>query len=75
MSKYSLPQDGGLLLEGTPKDIIHRFEKIPATVYAVEREGVAYVAQQIIDAITEHQSKSELRTRPYDGPHSAGRIS
>lgn len=59
MSKYSLPQDGGLLLEGTPKDIIHRFEKIPATVYAVEREGVAYVAQQIIDAITEHQSKSD----------------
>ena len=59
MSKYSLPQDGGLILEGTPKDIIHRFEKIPALVYAAEREGVAYVAQQIIDAIDEHQSKSE----------------
>ena len=59
MSKYSLPQDGGLILEGTPKDIIHRFEKIPASVYAAEREGVAYVAQQIIDAIDEHQSKSE----------------
>ncbi len=54
MSKYSLPQDGGLVVEGTPRDIIHRFEKIPTSIYEVEHEGVEYVAQQIIDAIKAH---------------------
>lgn len=61
MSKYSLPQDGGLLIEGTPRDIIHRFEKIPASIYDVEREGVSYVAQQIIDAIAKHRAKGTGR--------------
>ena len=27
-NKYSLPKDGGLIAESTPRDIIHRYEKI-----------------------------------------------
>ena len=60
-SKYSLPQDGGLILEGTPKDIIHRYEKIPTSVFDVESQGEEYVAQQIIDAINAHQAQASSR--------------
>ena len=61
MSKYSLPQDGGLRLEGTPKDIIHRFEKIPTSIYEVESDGVQYIAQKIIKAISEHNATGDNR--------------
>ena len=60
-SKYSLPQDGGLILEGTPKDIIHRFEKIPTSVFDVESQGEEYVAQQIVDAIKAHEAQAPSR--------------
>ena len=60
-NKYSLPQDGGLILEGTPKDIIHRYEKIPASVFELESQGVEYVVQQIIDAISAHEAEQSGR--------------
>ena len=61
MSKYSLPQDGGLRLEGTPKDIIHRFEKIPTSIFEVESDGVKYIVEQIIKAINKHNKRGENR--------------
>ena len=61
MSKYSLPQDGGLRLEGTPKDIIHRFEKIPTSIFEIESEGVEYIVSQIIKAITKHEANNSQR--------------
>ncbi len=60
-SKYSLPQDGGLILEGTPKDIIHRYEKIPTSVFDIESRGVEYVVQQIVDAINAHNEQNPSR--------------
>ena len=60
-SKYSLPQDGGLILEGTPRDIIHRYEKIPTSVFEIESQGVDYVAQQIVDAIKAHNQTNSSR--------------
>ena len=61
MSKYSLPQDGGLRLEGTPKDIIHRFEKIPTSIFEIESDGVEYIVSQIIKAITKHEANNSQR--------------
>ena len=61
MSKYSLPQDGGLRLEGTPKDIIHRFEKIPTSIFELESDGVNYIVSQIIKAISNHEAAGEKR--------------
>ena len=55
-SKYFLPQDGGLILEGTPRDIIHRYEKIPTSIFSTESEGVEYVASLIVKAITAHNA-------------------
>ena len=48
-------------LEGTPKDIIHRFEKIPTSIYEVESDGVQYIAQKIIKAISEHNATGDNR--------------
>ena len=50
-NKYSLPKDGGLIAESTPRDIIHRYEKIHTTVYENEYLGVQYVADTIVKAI------------------------
>ena len=61
MSKYSLPQDGGLRLEGTPKDIIHRYEKIPTSVFEIESDGVQYITQKIIKAIAQHNESGDKR--------------
>ena len=58
--KFSLPQDGGLVLSGIPKDIVHRYEKIPTSIYETESEGVQYVADIIVKAINAHKA-----TRPF----------
>lgn len=50
-SKYSLPKDGGLIDSSTPRDIIHRCEKIRTLVYENEYGGVQYVADLIVKAI------------------------
>ena len=60
-SKYSLPQDGGLIIEGTPKDIIHRYEKIPTSIFESEGDGVNYVADMIVEAIREHEENGGKR--------------
>lgn len=53
-NKYSLPKDGGLILSGVPTDIIHRYEKIPTSIFDVESDGVEYVADIITKAISKH---------------------
>ena len=58
--KFSLPQDGGLVLSGIPQDIIHRYEKIPTRVFESEYNGVQYVADAIVKAINVHKA-----TRPF----------
>jgi len=51
MKRYSLPIDGGLCEEGTPYDIIHRYEKVPTSVYPTEAEAVRVIADRIVRAI------------------------
>ncbi|MBR6760010.1 MAG: glucosamine-6-phosphate deaminase [Alistipes sp.] len=57
-NKYSLPKDGGLILSGIPTDIIHRYEKIPTSIFDVESEGVCYVADIITKAISKHNASN-----------------
>ena len=65
-NKYSLPKDGGLIAEATPKDITHRYEKIPTQIYENEYEGVLYVADAIAKAIYEFETmRSEHDTKPF----------
>ena len=60
-NKYSLPYDGGLILEGTPKDIIHRYEKVPTSIFDAEVEGVNFVVNEIINAIKKHEATEPHR--------------
>ena len=59
--KFSLPQDGGLILSGIPTDIIHRYEKIPSSIYETESEGVKYVVDAIVKAINTHEASGATR--------------
>lgn len=55
MEKYSLPKDGGLIEASTPRDIIHRYEKIGTRVFENEYSGVQYVADTIVKAIRHYE--------------------
>ncbi len=50
-NKYSLPNEGGLLLDATPRDILRRYERVRTQVYENEYEGVRHVADVIVKAI------------------------
>ena len=56
--KYSLPKDGGLIAGAVPRDIIHRFEKIPTSIFHSEHEGVVYVADRIVKSIKEYEQSN-----------------
>lgn len=56
-SKYQLPKDGGLIKESAPKDIVHRYERMPARVFDSEYNGVMYVADIICSLVRNHSDK------------------
>ena len=58
-SKYSLPKDGGLNLDVVPRDIIHRYEKIPTSIYKREYDGVQYVADRIVRMIKDYEQRNQ----------------
>lgn len=60
-NRYSLPKDGGLILESTPRDILHRYERIPTNVFDNEYEGVNYVADEIVEMIRSRAAENMTR--------------
>ena len=60
-SKYQLPKDGGLDLRSAPRDIIHRYERMPARVFENESQGVQYVADIICRMIRNHNDNASAR--------------
>ncbi len=56
-SKYTLPKDGGLIEQAVPRDLLHRYEKMPTRVFATEQAGVDYVADKIVRAIRHHNEE------------------
>ena len=55
-SKYSLPQEGGLITSAIPRDIMCRYEKTPTSIFPGEYEGATYVADLICQAIADHRT-------------------
>lgn len=53
--KTMLQVYGGLKENGTPRDIIHRFEKIPTKVFADESLAIKSVADRIVNAINDFE--------------------
>ena len=62
-SKYALPKDGGLIVDSAPSDIIRRYEKIPASVFEHESEGVGYVDDRSEEHTSELQSLTNIVCR------------
>ena len=60
-NKYSLPKDGGLIESKTPRDILHRYEKIHTRIYKNEYIGVQYVADTIVKAISDYNAGPNYR--------------
>ena len=56
-SKYALPKDGGLIADEAFKDLTQRYERIATSAYESEYEGVQYIADNIIAAISSHTSE------------------
>ena len=60
-NKYQLPKDGGLIKESAPKDIVHRYERMPTRVFESEYHGVQYVADVICRLIRNHVDNASAR--------------
>ncbi len=60
-SRYQLPKDGGLIKDGAPKDIIHRYERMQTRVFENEFSGVQYVADIICHMIKNHSENASAR--------------
>ena len=60
-SKYKLPKDGGLVKESAPKDIVHRYERVPTKVFESEYHGVHYVADVICRLVRAHGDNASAR--------------
>ena len=60
-SRYQLPKHGGLIKDGAPKDIIHRYERMQTQVFDNEFSGVQYVADIICRMIQNHSENASAR--------------
>ena len=60
-SRYQLPKHGGLIKDGAPKDIIHRYERMQTQVFDSEFSGVQYVADIICRMIQNHSENASAR--------------
>ncbi len=56
-SKYALPKDGGLIADEAFKDLTQRYERIATRAYENEYDGVQYIADNIVAAISAHSSE------------------
>ena len=56
-NKYALPKQGGLIADEVFRDLVQRYEKIPTLAYDSEHNGVRYIADTIVAAITSHHEK------------------
>ena len=59
--KYQLPKDGGLAKESAPKDIVHRYERMPTKVFESEYQGVQYIADIICRLVRNHSENASAR--------------
>lgn len=55
MKRFTLPEDGGLIEVGLPKDILHSYEKIPVEIFDEAHEASKVIAETIISSIKAHK--------------------
>lgn len=72
-SKYTLPQDGGLIEGAAPSDILRRFERITTDIFPTESAGAKYVADEIVASINAFQASEEAKSRTFNLGLTTGR--
>ncbi len=55
-NRYELENEGGLIKDLIPQDIVSRYEKIPTKIYPSERDAITYVADVICKMIEDHSA-------------------
>ena len=63
MRHFTVPEDGGLITEKLPKDILHGYDRIYTEVSKDPMEGSEAVADEVVSAIKAHEASGE--TRPF----------
>lgn len=61
MKHFSLPEDGGLISENLPQDILHGREKIVAEIFEEAYTASEKIAEEIISAINENRKSHPRR--------------
>ncbi len=61
MKHFTLPEDGGLILENLPDDILHGFDRLYTHVSADPLEGSETVADEVVAAIRAHEESGSGR--------------
>ena len=57
MRHFTLPEDGGLITDNLPQDILHGYDKIYTEVFADSTEGSRKLADIVVDAIQKHEKE------------------
>ena len=60
MNHFTLPEDGGLIKENLPQDILHGYDKVYTTVFPDSLTGSDYVAEKIIESINSAKGSFKL---------------
>lgn len=74
MPHFSLPQDGGLIPDSTPNDILHSYEKIPTEIFSEPADASEAVADLIVNEIKANGGKLRLGLSTGSSPRTLYQI-
>ena len=74
MSHFTLPENGGLIMDGIPDDILHSYEKIPTKVFDEQTEASEAIADVIVGSIKENGGRFRLGLSTGSSPRTLYKI-
>ena len=74
MPHFSLPQDGGLIPDSIPNDILHSYEKIPTEIFSEPTDASEAVADLIVNEIKANGGKLRLGLSTGSSPRTLYQI-
>ena len=74
MPHFSLPQDGGLIPDSIPNDILHSYEKIPTEIFSEPADASEAVADLIVNEINANGGKLRLGLSTGSSPRTLYQI-
>ncbi len=74
MSHFTLPANGGLIMDGIPDDILHSYEKIPTKVFDEQTDASEAIADVIVGSIKENGGRFRLGLSTGSSPRTLYKI-